>query len=165
MRLFVIPRCQKQIGGFWAFNRRAYIIWKHSYHLFGLRIAPFIFDLFAKGLNWILMNAGWMAIHYLDHFLAVLNEADRRWCGRIRRNFCKDLQGFWDFQPIPRKMLEGLWLNFWAPKSILSGWKLDYLKITWRKPEPGSRKLSTHERFPEAIFDLFLAFYLLLVRW
>ena len=43
---------------------------------FGLRTAPFIFDLFAKGLNWILMNAGWMAIHYLDDFLAVLNEAD-----------------------------------------------------------------------------------------
>lgn len=49
-----------------------------TFLLFGLRIAPFIFDLFAKGLNWILMNAGWMAIHYLDHFLAVLNEADRR---------------------------------------------------------------------------------------
>lgn len=39
---------------------------------FGLRTAPFIFDLFAKGLNWILINAGWMAIHYLDNFLAVL---------------------------------------------------------------------------------------------
>ena len=43
---------------------------------FGLRTVPFIFDLFAKGLNWMLMYAGWMAIHYLDDFLAILSKAD-----------------------------------------------------------------------------------------
>lgn len=36
-----------------------------NFLLSGLRIAPFIFDLFSKGLNWMLMHAGWTAIHYL----------------------------------------------------------------------------------------------------
>ncbi len=51
--------------------------WDGNYYLeryfpFGLRTAPFIFDPFAKGLNWILMDAGWQTIHYLDDFLAIL---------------------------------------------------------------------------------------------
>ena len=52
------------------------IYYMENFLPFGLRTALFIFDLFAKGLNWILMNTGWMAIHNLDDFLAVLNEAD-----------------------------------------------------------------------------------------
>lgn len=42
--------------------------------LFGLRTAPFLFDLFARGLNWILVAVlCWsVVIHYLDDFLAVL---------------------------------------------------------------------------------------------
>ncbi len=45
----------------------------HEQYLpFGLRTAPFVFDLFAKGLNWILIDAGWQTIHYLNDFLAIL---------------------------------------------------------------------------------------------
>lgn len=44
---------------------------------FGLRTAPFVFDLFAKGLNWILVNSGWQTIHYLDDFLAVLEGGNK----------------------------------------------------------------------------------------
>ncbi len=52
------------------------------YPLFGLRTAQFIFDSFAKGLNWIYMDAGWQTIYHLDDFLAVLKgdcdaEADK----------------------------------------------------------------------------------------
>ncbi len=51
--------------------------WDCNYYLeryfpFGLWTAPFILDLFANGLNWILMDAGWQTIHYLDDFLAIL---------------------------------------------------------------------------------------------
>lgn len=40
---------------------------------FRLRTSPYIFDLFAKGLNWMLINARWPALHYLDDFFAVLD--------------------------------------------------------------------------------------------
>ena len=45
------------------------------YLLFGLRTAPFLFDLFARALNWILIAVlGWVCIlHYLDDFFAVLS--------------------------------------------------------------------------------------------
>ena len=51
--------------------------WDGNYYLerylpFSLRTAPFIFDLFAKSLDSILMDAGWQTIHYLDSFLAIL---------------------------------------------------------------------------------------------
>lgn len=41
---------------------------------FGLRTAPFIFDLFAKALHWILVTVLFWAIvfHYLDDFFAIL---------------------------------------------------------------------------------------------
>ena len=47
---------------------------------FGLRTLPYLFDLFAKGLNWILLKAEWEALHYLDNFLSVVEDnaqADR----------------------------------------------------------------------------------------
>ena len=54
--------------------------WDNSYWIdcflpFGLRTAPFIFDLFAKGLHWILVaKLGWATVlHYLDDFFAVLS--------------------------------------------------------------------------------------------
>lgn len=55
--------------------------WDGNYYMerylpLGLRTAPFVFDLFAKGLNWILVDAGWQIIHYLDNFLAVLEGAE-----------------------------------------------------------------------------------------
>lgn len=40
---------------------------------FGLRTSPYLFDLFAKRLNWILIKAQWRALHYLDNFFAVLD--------------------------------------------------------------------------------------------
>jgi hypothetical protein len=48
--------------------------WYDKFLPFGLRTSPFIFDLFSRGLNWILQNEfGWTAVlHYLDDFLAVL---------------------------------------------------------------------------------------------
>lgn len=39
---------------------------------FGLRTSLYLFNLFAKGLNWILINAQWQALHYLDDFFTVL---------------------------------------------------------------------------------------------
>ncbi len=51
--------------GFW---------WIDTFLPFGLRTAPFIFDLFAKGLHWILITVlHWhYVLHYLDDFLAIL---------------------------------------------------------------------------------------------
>jgi hypothetical protein len=48
--------------------------WYNKFLPFGLRTSPFIFDLFSRGLNWILQHElGWTAVlHYLDDFLAVL---------------------------------------------------------------------------------------------
>ena len=41
---------------------------------FGLRISPFLFDLFAKALNWIIIVClGWSIIlYYLDDFFVIL---------------------------------------------------------------------------------------------
>ena len=54
-------------------------VWEEVYYIdrflpFGLRTAPFIFDLFAKALHWILIAMlRWSTvIHYLDDFLAIL---------------------------------------------------------------------------------------------
>jgi hypothetical protein len=48
--------------------------WYDKFLPFGLRTSPFIFDLFSRGLKWILQHElGWTAVlHYLDDFLAVL---------------------------------------------------------------------------------------------
>lgn len=53
--------------------------WDGHYYIdrflpFGLRTAPFIFDLFAKALHWILVAVLFWAIvfHYLDDFFAIL---------------------------------------------------------------------------------------------
>ena len=52
--------------------------WMERYLPFGLRTAPFLFDLFAKALNWILISVlGWTIIlHYLDDFFAILSPTD-----------------------------------------------------------------------------------------
>ena len=48
--------------------------WIERYLPFGLRTAPFLFDLFAKALNWILIAVlCWcIVLHYLDDFFAIL---------------------------------------------------------------------------------------------
>ena len=33
---------------------------------------PFLFDIFAKGLTWIMIYHGWQTLHYLDDFLVIL---------------------------------------------------------------------------------------------
>lgn len=51
--------------------------WNGSYWIdrflpFGLRTSPMIFDLFAKGLHWILLYLGWRELlHYLDDFWSI----------------------------------------------------------------------------------------------
>ena len=49
--------------------------WMERYLPFGLRTAPFLFDLFAKALNWILIAIlAWsVVLHYLDDFFAILS--------------------------------------------------------------------------------------------
>lgn len=54
-----------------------YFMWEDKFYFerflpFGLRTSPYLFDLFAKGLNWMLINAQWRALHYLDDFFTVL---------------------------------------------------------------------------------------------
>lgn len=48
--------------------------WIDRFLPFGLRTAPYLFDLFAKGLHWILAGLmRWsLILHYLDDFFAVL---------------------------------------------------------------------------------------------
>ena len=48
--------------------------WLERYLPFGLRTAPFLFDLFAKALNWVLIAVlSWtIVLHYLDDFFAIL---------------------------------------------------------------------------------------------
>ena len=53
--------------------------WQGHYYFdrflpFGLRTSPYIFDLLAKGLHWILIAVlGWVTVlHYLDDFFAIL---------------------------------------------------------------------------------------------
>ena len=48
--------------------------WKERYLPFGLRTSPFLFDLFARALNWIMIAVlfwSWV-LHYLDDFFAIL---------------------------------------------------------------------------------------------
>lgn len=54
-----------------------FFMWEDKYFFerflpFGLRTSPYLFDLFAKGLNWMLINAQWRALHYLDDFFTVI---------------------------------------------------------------------------------------------
>ena len=52
--------------------------WIDRYLPFGLRTSPFLFDLFAKALHWILVAVlAWsMVLHYLDDFFAILAADD-----------------------------------------------------------------------------------------
>ena len=49
--------------------------WMERFLPFGLRTAPFLFDLFTKALNWILIAVlGWtIVLHYLDDFFGILS--------------------------------------------------------------------------------------------
>lgn len=45
--------------------------WFERFLPFGLRTAAFIFDLFAKGVNWIMLQKFNDVLHYLDDFLSI----------------------------------------------------------------------------------------------
>ena len=68
------------------------IFWAELFLPFGLRTSPFLFDLFAKGLNWMLIRAGYDVMHYLDDFLGIFDN----WTSALRYshdfgNICNDL--------------------------------------------------------------------------
>ena len=68
--------------------------WMERYLPFGLRTAPFLFDLFAKALNWILVAVLLWAfiLHYLDDFFAILSPtADAAAYGQQFDALCDDL--------------------------------------------------------------------------
>ena len=68
--------------------------WKERYLPFGLRTSPFLFDLFAKGLNWVISGVlQWSTVlHYLDDFFAILPpEVDAEAYARAFDMVCDDL--------------------------------------------------------------------------
>lgn len=68
--------------------------WTEQYLPFGLRTSPFLFDLFAKALNWILIAVlHWtIVLHYLDDFFAILSpHANAEAYGRDFDRVCYDL--------------------------------------------------------------------------
>jgi hypothetical protein len=66
----IAPQDHWLLGFYWEGT-----YWADCFLPFGLRTAPYIFDLFAKALHWILDNRAtspkFHIIHYLDDFLAV----------------------------------------------------------------------------------------------
>ena len=61
---------------------------------FGLRTSPFLFDLFARALNWIMVAVLiWLfVLHYLDDFFAILPpQADAKAYCRDFERVCNDL--------------------------------------------------------------------------
>ena len=52
--------------------------WIDRFLPFGLRTSPFLFDLFAKGIHWIMAAVlSWgLLFHYLDDFFAVFSEQE-----------------------------------------------------------------------------------------
>ncbi len=68
--------------------------WLERFLPFGLRTSPFLFDLFAKGVNWVLFAVlHWsVVLHYLDDFFAILPSwADAEAYGRQFDKLCDDL--------------------------------------------------------------------------
>lgn len=68
--------------------------WLERYLPFGLRTSPFLFDLFAKALHWILIAIlHWaVVLHYLDDFFAILSpHADAQAYGRDFDRLCTEL--------------------------------------------------------------------------
>ena len=71
---------------------------------FGLRTSPFIFNLFAEGLHWILEHVfQWQLIHYLDDFL-LINDPDPEFFG--------SLAAFLGFLENQSKREDGFLVNF-----------------------------------------------------
>ena len=66
--------------------------WMEKFLPFGLRTSPFLFDLFAKGVNWMVIEAGHDCLHYLDDFLSVEDDqASANEFTEFFNSLCKDL--------------------------------------------------------------------------
>lgn len=66
--------------------------WFERFLPFGLRTSAFLFDLFAKGVNWIMLQKFNDVIHYLDDFLSILPTAkDATEFDRDYAEVCKEL--------------------------------------------------------------------------
>lgn len=68
--------------------------WIDRFLPFGLRTSPFLFDLFAKGIHWImaLLLLWGLLFHYLDDFFAIFEKLQQaQQFGREFDNVCDDL--------------------------------------------------------------------------
>ena len=66
--------------------------WMEKFLPFGLRTSPFLFDLFSKGVNWIVIHNGHDCIHYLDDFLCIEDSiAKALLFGAFFDDLCKEL--------------------------------------------------------------------------
>lgn len=66
--------------------------WFERFLPFGLRTSAFLFDLFAKGVNWIMLQQFKDVFHYLDDFLSIAPDCDT--ADRFNKYFdsvCDDL--------------------------------------------------------------------------
>jgi Reverse transcriptase (RNA-dependent DNA polymerase) len=77
---------------------------------FGLRTAPFIFNLFAEALHWILQNEfGWVVHHYLDDFIIFLtNDIHSHQVGIQFQAICSQL----GFNVAEDKSIEGTQVEY-----------------------------------------------------
>lgn len=92
--------------------------WRNKYYketclLLGLSTAPFIFNLFGKGLYWILVShLRWTLVHYLDDFVAVFS-ATQAIDQRLRQE-SRTYNWVTDLLEIPRNELkngQGTWIT------------------------------------------------------
>lgn len=68
----VAPQHQWLLGFRWGKK-----FYKDTCLLFGLATAPFIFNLFAEALHWIIASfLRWVLCHYLDDFVAIFKAKD-----------------------------------------------------------------------------------------
>ena len=68
------------------------VYWMERFLPFGLRTSPFLFDLFAKGINWMCLQNQHDVLHYLDDFLAVCRtNPEAEAFTRYFFDLCKDL--------------------------------------------------------------------------
>ena len=75
-RMIPVSALQRWLLGF---SWRSVFYQEHALP-FGLRTAPFIFNLFAEALHWILIFRGWPTLHhYLDDFITILSPNHAEW--------------------------------------------------------------------------------------
>ena len=66
--------------------------WIDWFLFFGLRTFPFLFDLFVKGINWVVCEKKWQCIYYLNDFLIfIFSENDYQTYEEFFVKLCKQL--------------------------------------------------------------------------